>query len=70
MANFTKEEINDHPKSWSISDDDLCATCTMLCYQPGELSLCSEQLNHDELIHIRNEGSDVESCPYYDQMPF
>lgn len=26
---------------FSISDDDLCASCTLLRYRPGELSLCS-----------------------------
>lgn len=26
----------------SISDDDLCATCSKCKYAPGELSVCSE----------------------------
>lgn len=31
----------DHaPGSRSISDDDLCAWCSHLCYRPGERSLC------------------------------
>jgi hypothetical protein len=31
-----------HPeKALSISDDDLCAACSQLCYRPGETSRCA-----------------------------
>lgn len=34
------EVIQEHPASLSISDDDLCASCAFLAYQPGQRSLC------------------------------
>ncbi len=34
-------DIENHPKVKSISDDDICSTCTKLLYCPGEESLCS-----------------------------
>ena len=38
--NITCHEIQTHPASLGISDDDLCATCANLAYCPGEQSLC------------------------------
>lgn len=32
--------LDNDPGSRSISDDDLCAWCSHLCYRPGERSLC------------------------------
>ncbi|WP_431221643.1 hypothetical protein ACQ86O_14110 [Serratia sp. L9] len=32
--------LDNEPGSRSISDDDLCAWCSHLCYRPGESSLC------------------------------
>ncbi|WP_337262775.1 MULTISPECIES: hypothetical protein [unclassified Serratia (in: enterobacteria)] len=32
--------LDNEPGSRSISDDDLCAWCSHLCYRPGERSLC------------------------------
>ena len=34
------ESLDSQPFSRSISDDDLFAWCTHLCYRPGEVSLC------------------------------
>ncbi|OVZ77203.1 hypothetical protein CBW54_21490 [Yersinia kristensenii] len=32
--------LDNEPNCRSISDDDLCAWCSHLCYRPGEVSLC------------------------------
>ncbi|EBY2224711.1 DNA repair protein RadC [Salmonella enterica subsp. enterica serovar Arechavaleta] len=32
--------LENQPGCRSVSDDDLCAWCSRLCYRPGELSLC------------------------------
>ncbi|EOZ3813724.1 hypothetical protein [Citrobacter youngae] len=34
------DALEHQPGCRSISDDDLCAWCTHLCYRPGEQSLC------------------------------
>jgi hypothetical protein len=36
----TSPEVQEHPQSRSISDDDLCSDCAYLLYCPGYLSLC------------------------------
>lgn len=43
-ANARQAEVwpvsqENHAACRSVSDDDLCAWCTHLCYRPGELSL-------------------------------
>lgn len=49
MSNvFTISEIQDHPGAFSVSDDDLCATCQGCAYVPGQLSLCETQFKEPE----------------------
>jgi|AntDeeMetagen681_2_1112603.scaffolds.fasta_scaffold23276_2 hypothetical protein len=38
-------DLQSHPALLSISDDDLCATCALLAYCPGERSLCRQAAN-------------------------
>jgi hypothetical protein len=44
---ITFTEIQCHPASLSISDDDICSTCENLAYCPGESSVCNLSLNGD-----------------------
>ncbi|MBC3252474.1 hypothetical protein FD644_18390 [Serratia fonticola] len=34
--------LDNTPGCRSISDDDLCAWCSNLCYRPGEVNLCRQ----------------------------
>ncbi|SCC30861.1 hypothetical protein GA0061071_11288 [Kosakonia oryzendophytica] len=40
QATIHPTALENNPCSRSISDDDLCAWCSLLLYRPGELSLC------------------------------
>lgn len=48
----------------SISDDDLCATCTACTYNPGELSLCDQGWPGTE-----DESGYVDECSRYKAIP-
>ncbi|WP_447879969.1 hypothetical protein [Serratia fonticola] len=40
QATLHPEPLDNEHGSRSISDDDLCAWCSHLCYRPGEVSPC------------------------------
>ncbi|HFV9291763.1 TPA: hypothetical protein ACIAIE_001574 [Serratia fonticola] len=48
QADWHPLPLDNDPVSRSISDDDLCAWCSHLCYRPGERSLCrlAEEESH------------------------
>lgn len=50
---------------YSISDDDLCASCKHLAYFPGEHSTCTEAGN-DWPATFNEDGYSVE-CPKYER---
>ncbi|EOH8598250.1 TPA: hypothetical protein ACU6JA_005612 [Salmonella enterica] len=57
--------LENQPGCRSVSDDDLCAWCSHLCYRPGELSLC--RLFITEGIwpaHVDTDGY-AQSCPAF-----
>lgn len=47
----------------SISDDDLCAWCTLLLYRPGECSLCQLSLTDGRWPSHCDEDGYAQSCP-------
>jgi hypothetical protein len=66
---ITFTEIENHPKVKSISDDDVCSTCTKLLYCPGEESLCSIVKNgNDEWPALFDSDDYAVECKDYDKV--
>jgi hypothetical protein len=59
---ITIKQIQNHPYSFSISDDDLCSNCASCQYVPGELSLCGVHFDTHEFPGEKDEDGYVESC--------
>lgn len=48
----------------SISDDDLCATCSHCQYRPGEMSECNK-----DWPGLENSDGYVQECSLFDPIP-
>ncbi|MXE64682.1 hypothetical protein FQ033_17800 [Escherichia coli] len=55
--------LSRQPGCRSISDDDLCAWCSHLCYRPGELSLCRLFLSDGSWPARSDADGYARSCP-------
>lgn len=64
------ETIQNDPIAFSISDDDLCASCRHCAYVPGELSLCKLQRFDAQKVFVGNkdENGYVISCNEYTKL--
>ena len=58
-------DFNEVARSRSISDDDLCATCTHLDYQPGETSVCKHPTFTPDWVAQSDENGYVQVCDAY-----
>lgn len=58
------DEVQDSPIAFSVSDNDLCATCQHCAYAPGDMSLCKLQLADpdQDFPGQLDEGDEVVSC--------
>jgi hypothetical protein len=56
--------MSDWLQARGISDDDLCATCSVLLYRPGELSLCKETEVGTWPAELDDDGYAVK-CAHY-----
>ncbi|EDV4068386.1 hypothetical protein NB12_000176 [Salmonella enterica subsp. enterica serovar Pomona] len=65
QARIYPVSLANQPGCRSISDDDLCAWCSHLCYRPGELSLC--RLFITDGTWPARSGADgyAQSCPAF-----
>ncbi|KFK97750.1 MULTISPECIES: hypothetical protein [unclassified Serratia (in: enterobacteria)] len=54
--------LDNEPGSRSISDDDLCAWCSHLCYRPGEVSLCQLIEEDGDWPACFDSGGYAQSC--------
>lgn len=55
--------LDEVPGCRAISDDDICAWCTHLCYRPGEFSLCRVSLADGIWPSHCDENGYAQSCP-------
>lgn len=55
--------LENHSACRSVSDDDLCAWCTHLCYRPGELSLCRQAVADGIWPSRCNADGYAQFCP-------
>ena len=66
---ITYIEVSNDPKSRSISDDDLCASCALLAYCPGENSVCRKvagEYDADWPAEFDEDGYAVECDQFID----
>ncbi|MCG9576077.1 hypothetical protein L1D14_07470 [Vibrio tubiashii] len=62
MSEYTYQEVQNHPYSKSIADDDCCATCKHCLYAPGDLSLCKINVLEHEFPGQLDDGDVVVNC--------
>lgn len=62
-------EILEHPKSLSISDNDICASCVHLSYNPGELSICHKVFLKGVWPCSFDLDSNAFTCQHHSEMP-
>ncbi len=67
MFELTAIEIQELPAALSISDDDLCATCTHLAYCPGDNSVCKLAINQSQWPAKFNDDNYSISCDSYNE---
>lgn len=67
---WTVEEVQEHPMSRSLSDNDICSECRFCAYVPGENSLCKLQVDDpdSEFPGLTDEDGEVFDCDAFEQI--
>ncbi|EGG3527289.1 hypothetical protein HLC22_002649 [Salmonella enterica] len=65
QARIYPVSLENQPGCRSVSDDDLCAWCSHLCYRPGELSLCRQFITDGIWPARVDTDGYAQSCPAF-----
>lgn len=67
LESITFQFIQESPIAFSVSDNDICASCRHCAYAPGDLSLCKVQL--DDVNHAfpgeQDGGGEIVRCAQF-----
>jgi len=71
LKKLTIDEIKSNPIAFSVSDDDLCASCQQCNYVPGNLSLCQVELKSSDSSFPGKKDKDnyVIKCEQHLEIP-